>query len=146
MRTFNGLQIFTDQLTNSGQLDLRYVRISGNNTPANIYLGNLTQDYSFYSNTNFNITKSFNIYYNNTFQEYTGYMPELIDKKLIAVKNLSITFSLPIKSYSSSQVFDRSDSTFVMPPLTSFEFLGVNQPNYSGWVSIKSTPGIGAIG
>lgn len=30
MRTFNGLQIFTEQLTNSGQLDLRYVRITGN--------------------------------------------------------------------------------------------------------------------
>lgn len=28
MRTFNGLQIFTDQLTNTGQFDLRYVRIS----------------------------------------------------------------------------------------------------------------------
>lgn len=30
MRTFNGLQIFTQQLTNSGQLDARYVRITGN--------------------------------------------------------------------------------------------------------------------
>ena len=29
MRTFNGLQIFTEQLTNSGQLDQRYVRITG---------------------------------------------------------------------------------------------------------------------
>jgi hypothetical protein len=28
MRTFNGLQIFTEQLTNSGQLDLRYVQIN----------------------------------------------------------------------------------------------------------------------
>jgi hypothetical protein len=27
MRTFNGLQIFTDQLTNSGQLDARYVTL-----------------------------------------------------------------------------------------------------------------------
>jgi hypothetical protein len=32
MRTFNGLQIFTNQLTNSGQLDLRYVQITGSNT------------------------------------------------------------------------------------------------------------------
>ena len=89
MRTFNGLQIFTEQLTNSGQLDLRYVRISGNDQPANIYLGNLTQDYAFYSNTNFNIINSFNVSYNDTFQQYTGYMPELIDKKLITIKNLS---------------------------------------------------------
>ena len=29
MRTFNGLQIFTEQLTNSGQLDARYVRNTG---------------------------------------------------------------------------------------------------------------------
>jgi len=29
MRTFNGLQIFTEQLTNSGQLDARYIRITG---------------------------------------------------------------------------------------------------------------------
>lgn len=39
MRTFNGLQIFTDQLTNSGQLDVRYVRISENNTIPNLNLG-----------------------------------------------------------------------------------------------------------
>ena len=32
MRTFNGLQIFTELLTNSGQLDLRYVGITGANT------------------------------------------------------------------------------------------------------------------
>ena len=36
MRTFNGLQIFTDQLTNSGQLDLRYVRITGNQNISNV--------------------------------------------------------------------------------------------------------------
>jgi len=30
MRTFNGLQIFTDQLTNTGQLDLRYIQLTGN--------------------------------------------------------------------------------------------------------------------
>jgi len=29
MRTFNGLQIFTNQITNSGQLDARYIRITG---------------------------------------------------------------------------------------------------------------------
>lgn len=39
MRTFKGLQIFTTQLTNSGQLDARYVRISGNETIPNLNLG-----------------------------------------------------------------------------------------------------------
>lgn len=39
MRTFNGLQIFTEQLTNSGQLDLRYVRITGNNSIVNLNQG-----------------------------------------------------------------------------------------------------------
>jgi hypothetical protein len=32
MRTFNGLQIFTEQLTNSGQLDQRYVTLYTNQT------------------------------------------------------------------------------------------------------------------
>lgn len=39
MRTFNGLQIFTQQLTNSGQLDQRYVRISGNDSIPNLNAG-----------------------------------------------------------------------------------------------------------
>jgi hypothetical protein len=39
MRTFNGLQIFTEQLTNSGQLDLRYVRITGNDSRVNLNQG-----------------------------------------------------------------------------------------------------------
>jgi hypothetical protein len=45
MRTFNGLQIFTEQLTNSGQLDLRYVRISGNNSTPNFNLNLRLSDY-----------------------------------------------------------------------------------------------------
>jgi hypothetical protein len=36
MRTFNGLQIFTEQLTNTGQLDARYVRITGNQNIENL--------------------------------------------------------------------------------------------------------------
>jgi len=36
MRTFNGLQIFTEQLTNSGQLDLRYIRITGDQDVENL--------------------------------------------------------------------------------------------------------------
>lgn len=39
MRTFNGLQIFTQQLTNSGQLDSRYVRFTENNDLPNLNLG-----------------------------------------------------------------------------------------------------------
>ena len=39
MRTFNGLQIFTEQLTNSGQLDLRYARITGNTSEVNLNAG-----------------------------------------------------------------------------------------------------------
>ena len=39
MRTFNGLQIFTEQLTNSGQLDLRYTRITGNESEVNLNAG-----------------------------------------------------------------------------------------------------------
>ena len=39
MRTFNALQIFTEQLTNSGQLDARYVRITGNASEANLNAG-----------------------------------------------------------------------------------------------------------
>lgn len=56
MRTFNGLQIFTNQLTNSGSLDLRYARITGNDQ--NIYLnsGTTISGRSLISNTqaNFN--------------------------------------------------------------------------------------------
>ena len=36
MRTFNGLQVFTTQLTNSGQLDARYVRITGDQSVADL--------------------------------------------------------------------------------------------------------------
>lgn len=39
MRTFNGLQAFTQQLTNSGQLDARYARITGNNSEVNLNAG-----------------------------------------------------------------------------------------------------------
>ena len=56
MRTFNGIQIFTNQLTNGGQLDLRYARITGNDQ--NVYLnsGTTISGKSLVSNTlsNFN--------------------------------------------------------------------------------------------
>lgn len=34
MRTFYGYQVFTDRYVNTGQLDLRYLRLSGNNQRA----------------------------------------------------------------------------------------------------------------
>lgn len=39
MRRFQGYEIFTEQLTNSGTLDLRYARISGNDTGINLSNG-----------------------------------------------------------------------------------------------------------
>lgn len=45
MRTFNGLQIFTEQLTNSGQLDLRYVQLTGSNNVININNGLIMNQY-----------------------------------------------------------------------------------------------------
>ena len=45
MRTFNGLQVFTNQLTNSGQLDLRYARITGNDAIININKGLVISQY-----------------------------------------------------------------------------------------------------
>jgi hypothetical protein len=39
MRTFNGLEIFTQQLNNTGQLDLRYTRITGNTSEVNLNAG-----------------------------------------------------------------------------------------------------------
>jgi hypothetical protein len=142
MRTFNGLQIFTQQLTNSGQLDLRYVRISGNNEPANIYFGNLTQDYDFYKNTNFNITNSTNIFYSDVEMSYTGYMPDVLDKKLIYIKNLSSALPLTISGYASNQVFDKSDEVLSINAPQGVILLGIVNNNYTGWVNIASTQGI----
>lgn len=45
MRTFNGLQVFTNQLTNSGQLDLRYARITGSDAVININKGLVISQY-----------------------------------------------------------------------------------------------------
>ena len=65
MRTFNGLQIFTEQLTNSGQLDLRYVRITGNNSIVNLNQGaivtgqNLTVNSSGIFNNGISVNGSF---------------------------------------------------------------------------------------
>jgi len=142
MRTFNGLQVFTQQLTNSGQLDLRYVRISGNDQPANIYFGNLSQDYSFFKNTNFNITKTLNIFYSNDGGSYTGYMPNVIDKRVISIKNLSSSQGLVISGYASNQIFDMSDEVLSINPPQGINLIGVVNNTYTGWLSLSSSQGI----
>ena len=146
MRTFNGLQIFTEQLNNSGQLDLRYIRITGNNVPANIFLGNLNQDYDFHTNTNFNITKSFNIFYASDINRpYYGYLPDVVDKAVVIIKNLSPNslFPLVISGYSSQQQFDKSNSEILsIGNLNGGTFLGVKNQYYTGWISVNKTNGV----
>jgi hypothetical protein len=142
MRKFNGLQVFTQQLTNSGQLDLRYVRISGNDQPANIYFGNLSQDYSFFKNTNFNITKTMNIFYSDDGRSYTGYMPNVIDKSVIFIKNLSSSQGLIISGYASNQIFDMSDEVLSINPPQGINLIGVVNNTYTGWVNLLSSQGI----
>ena len=144
MRTFNGLQIFTQQLTNSGQLDLRYVRISGNDQPANIYFGNLSQDFDFHRNTNFNINKSINIFVsdqNNS--NFTGFLPDVTNGKLITIKNHS-TSDLPlyISGYSDKQIFERSDEYLEIYQKHGVSLLGIKNNFYTGWVSMSFTQGI----
>ena len=142
MRTFNGLQIFTEQLTNSGQLDLRYVRITGNNQPANIYFGNLNQNYSFHQDQNFNITDSVNIFYSNSVNlDFTGFLPEVEDSKMITIKNLS-NRPLYISGANISNIFDRSDEYLTLSAPHAITLLGVNNNTYTGWVNINSTQGI----
>ena len=142
MRTFNGLQVFTQQLTNSGQLDLRYVRISGNDQPANIYFGNLSQDYSFFKNTNFNITKTMNIFYSDDGGSYTGYMPNVIDKRVISIKNLSSNQPVVISGYASNQIFDMSDETLSINAPQGVNLIGIVNNTYTGWVNLSSSQGI----
>ena len=143
MRTFNGLQIFTPQLTNSGQLDLRYVRISGN-IPADIYLGNLTQDFDFHRNTNFNINKSINVFVSDqNATNFTGFLPDVSNGKLITIKNHSISdLPLYISGYSINQIFDRSDEYLEVFQKHGVSLLGIKNNFYTGWVSMQFTQGI----
>lgn len=144
MRTFNGLQIFTPQLTNSGQLDARYVRISENNQPANIFLGNLTQDFDFHRNTNFNINKSINVFVSDqNATNFTGFLPDITNGKLITIKNHSISdLPLYISGYSINQIFDRSDEYLEIYQKHGVSLLGIKNNFYTGWVSMSFTQGI----
>jgi hypothetical protein len=144
MRTFNGFQIFTDQLTNSGQLDLRYPRITGNDQGANLIFGdNIQSNYNFYSDTNFNVTNYINIFYcTGTNGSYVASLPNITDKKMIIIKNLKSTNPLIITGYNTNQIFDSSDSTLALPAPASIALVGVINNNYTGWVCLKSTAGI----
>jgi len=144
MRTFNGLQIFTQQLTNTGQLDLRYPRITGNDQGANLILGdNIQSNYNFYSDTNFNVTNYINIFYcTGTNGSYTASLPDITDKKTIIIKNLKSTNPLIITGYNTNQIFDNSDSTLALPAPASIALVGVINNNYTGWVCLESTAGI----
>jgi len=144
MRTFNGLQIFTQQLTNTGQLDLRYPRITRNDQGANLILGdNIQSNYNFYSDTNFNVTNYINIFYcTGTNGSYTASLPDITDKKTIIIKNLKSTNPLIITGYNTNQIFDNSDSTLALPAPASIALVGVINNNYTGWVCLESTAGI----
>jgi len=49
MRTFYGYQVFTDRNVNTGQLDLRYIRLSGNDNTA-VFNNGMTVSGNFISN------------------------------------------------------------------------------------------------
>lgn len=49
MRTYDGYKIFTDRNVNTGQLDLRYVQLTGNSSTA-IFNNGLTVSGAFISN------------------------------------------------------------------------------------------------
>jgi hypothetical protein len=144
MRTFNGFQIFTDQLTNSGQLDLRYPRITGNDQGANLIFGDkIKSNYNFYSDTNFDATNHINIFYSTgTNSSYIASLPNIVDKQMIIIKNLKSTNPLIVTGYNTNQIFDSSDSTLALPSPASIALVGVINNNYTGWVCLKSTAGI----
>lgn len=144
MRTFNGLEIFTNQLTNSGQLDLRYPRITGNDQGANLIFGEkIKSNYNFYSDTNFDVTNYINIFYSTgTNGSYTASLPNIIDKQMIIIKNLKSTNPLIITGYNTSQIFDVSDANLSLPAPASIALVGVINNNYTGWVCLESTAGI----
>lgn len=144
MRTFNGLQVFTEQLTNSGQLDLRYPRISGNDQGANLILGDkIKSNYNFYSDTDFNATNYINIFYSTgTNGIYKVSLPNIVDKQTIIIKNLKSANPLIVSGYNTDQIFDSSDSTLSLPSPASVALVGVINNNYTGWVCLESTAGI----
>ena len=140
MRTLNGFQIYNDiylELSKSGLLDGRFIRISGDN----FVNDNFYYDYDFYKNQNFNLSKSFTVFLNENGGSYTGYMPDVVDKKSIKIKNLYSPTTLFLTGYQN-QRFDYADSTSNLPSPVCIDLLGIRREGYTGWVSINSTAGI----
>jgi hypothetical protein len=138
MRTFNGAQFYLTQLTNSGQLDDRYLRTAQSN---DIKIQNLTQNHNFYSNKNFNITESTNIFYSNNSGNYTGYLPPVISGRVLTIKNLGSAKPLTISGFMGD-VFDQSDDTLTVYSTQGVSLIGVVSNNYTGWVNLSSTQGV----
>jgi len=137
MRTFNGLQVFTAQLTQSGQLDSRYVRITGDAfVNDNLYI-----DYDLYKNQNFNVVNAYNLFLSDNSGSYTGYLPNIIDKQSFFVKNISSTYAVFLTGYQG-QKFDNANSTLNLSSPVGLTLLGVKTNGYTGWVSVNSTAGI----
>jgi len=137
MRTFNGLQIFTAQLTQSGQLDTRYVRITGDS----FINDNFYVDYDFYKNQNFNIQNAFTVFLSDDGEGYTGYLPDITNKQAVFIKNLNSSVPLFLTGYQG-QRFDYADSSLNLASPVGITLLGVKTNGYTGWVSVNATAGI----
>jgi len=145
MRTFNGLQIFTQQLTNSGQLDQRYVRITGNTEPANIFLNNLDQSVDFFKETNFNVTKNLTVFSSDTDEVYcTGYLPDISNGKIFTIKNNSNSWNpLTIYTFSPEQRFENSNDDYLyIYKKNGVTLAGIKNNNYTGWIGLGFSQGI----
>jgi len=138
MRTFNGAQLFINQLTFSGQLDDRYLRSAQSN---NIKLQNLTQNHNFYKNESFNITESANIFTATDSGYYTGFLPPVVSGKIITIKNLGSEKPLSISGHMGD-VFDQSDDVLTIFSTQGISVLGVMNDSYTGWVNLTSTQGV----
>jgi len=138
MRTFNGLQVFTAQLTQSGQLDTRYVRISGDAYENK----NLYTSYALYKNQNFNIENALTVFVSDDSNRYTGYLPDITDTQTLTIKNISSSnIPLFLTGYNG-QKFDNADSTLNLPAPVALKIVGIKNNNYTGWLSVTATAGV----
>jgi len=141
MRTFNGLQVFTAQLTQSGQLDTRYVRISGDAYENK----NLYTNYALYKNQNFTIDSSLTVFTSDDSKQYTGYLPDIIDTQTLTIKNISSTNQPLFITGYNGQKFDNADSTVSLTAPVALKIVGIKNNNYTGWISVTATAGISLI-
>jgi hypothetical protein len=138
MRTFNGLQIFTAQLTQSGQLDTRYVRISGDAYENK----NLYTSYSLYKNQNFTVDSSLTVFTSDNSTKYTGYLPDIIDTQTLTIKNISSSATPLFLTGYNGQKFDNADSTLNLSAPVALKIVGIKNNSYTGWLSVTATAGI----